>query len=64
MKSDSNEMILVPGYRGPERRSTERRAAMPVDERGWRLQNLALSSADQRSSFGRRSTDLAFMQAA
>lgn len=64
MQNHSVLSIHVPGYRGPERRNTERRAAIPADEKAWRLPNLALSSTDQRDSFGRRSTDLAFLTAA
>lgn len=45
------------GYHGPERRNLERREPIPMEERDWRLQNLALLGSDQRSSLGRRAND-------
>jgi len=54
--------IVVPGYRGPERRGTaERRASIPAEECSWRLRNLAFASEDRRDTFGRRRSDTAFM---
>lgn len=53
--------LSYPGYRGPERRSIESRSPMPVDERSWRLLNFALASEEQKDTFGRRSSDIAFL---
>lgn len=49
------------GYYGQERRAQQRREPINLEERGWRLLNLALAGSDQRGSFGRRANDYALL---
>lgn len=45
------------GYNGPERRMQYRREPINLEERSWRMMNLALVGSEQRGSFGRRAND-------
>ena len=45
------------GYNGPERRMQERRTPIHLEDRDWRIQNLALVGSDTRGSLGRRASD-------
>ncbi|QDQ26206.1 hypothetical protein FNU76_07450 [Chitinimonas arctica] len=61
---EQSYLTTMSAYLGQERRLQERRTPMDLEDRDWRILNLALVGSEQRGSFGRRNSDYAILAGA